>query len=322
MGKKHLTFEERFYIEKRITEGASVKEIAQGIGFHVSTIRRELKRNTDAEFGVYNNRRAETMRLERYQQGRSPAQSLIVGDMETFILGRLLLHDSPKVISGRLWRTDGIKLSKNTLYRWIDKQSLNGLPLHEHLPHAGKMYTKSGAKLMDIKISGRVSIAERPPIADQKIEVGHGEADTIFGKNQESFVLSVADKCTRWVAFRKLPNKQADTVNKAFRDITASTMIVFKTMTSDNGTEFAGHQEISAITGADFYFADPYSSWQRGLNEHINGLFRRFFPKGTDFNLVTDEEIARVEHIINTRPRAVLGFKTPNEVLLEHLMAA
>lgn len=102
MGKKHLTLEERFYIEKRITEGASAKEIAQGIGCHVSSIRRELKRNTDAEFGVYNNRRAQTMRLERYQQGRTAAQSLIVGDMETFILGRLLLHDSPKVISGRL----------------------------------------------------------------------------------------------------------------------------------------------------------------------------------------------------------------------------
>lgn len=225
-------------------------------------------------------------------------------------------------ISGRLLRTEGIKLSKNTIYRWIGAQREKGIPLHEHLPHAGRIYKKSGAKITDIKLSGRVSIAERPAIADQKIEVGHGEADTIFGKNQESFVLSVVDKCTRWVAFRKLPNKLADSVNKAFRDITASTMIVFKTMTSDNGTEFAGHKEISAITGADFYFADPYSSWQRGLNEHINGLFRRFFPKGTDFNLVTDEEIARVEHIINTRPRAVLGFKTPNEVLLEHLMAA
>lgn len=322
MGKSHLTLEERFYIEKRITEGASVQDIAQGIGFHVSSIRRELKRNTDADFGVYNNRRAETMRLERRRHGRLPAQSLIADKLEEIIIGRLLVHESPKVISGRLLRTEGIKLSKNTIYRWIGAQREKGIPLHKHLPHAGRIYKKSGAKITDIKISGRVSIAERPAIADQKIEVGHGEADTIFGKNQESFVLSVVDKCTRWVAFRKLPNKLADSVNKAFSDITASTMIVFKTMTSDNGTEFAGHKEISAITGADFYFADPYSSWQRGLNEHINGLFRRFFPKGTDFNLVTDEEIARVEHIINTRPRAVLGFKTPNEVLLEHLMAA
>ena len=321
MGKKHLTVEERFYIEKRLSEGASPKEIAQGIGFHVSTIRRELKRNTDPEFGVYNNRRAETLRQERYQQDRSPALSLIVGDLEAYIIHRLFLHDSPKVISGRLRLTDGIKLSKNTIYRWIYQEREKGIALYEQLPHAGKTYTKSGSKKTDIKIIGRVSIAERPAIADQKVEVGHAEADTIFGKNQESFLLTIADKCSRWFALRKLPNKQADTVVNAFRDIAASTLIEFKTITSDNGTEFAGHQEISAITGADFYFADPYSSWQRGLNEHINGLVRRFFPKGTDFNLVSDEEIARVEHIINTRPRAVLGFKTPNEVLLEHLMA-
>ena len=108
----------------------------------------------------------------------------------------------------------------------------------------------------------------------------------------------------------------------AFENVVATTLYEFKTLTSDNGTEFTNHTKISEITGADFYFANPYSSWERGLNEHTNGLIRRFFPKGTDFNNVSDEDIAKVEHILNTRGRASLGYKTPNEVFLEYLQAA
>ena len=121
---------------------------------------------------------------------------------------------------------------------------------------------------------------------------------------------------------RKLPNKCAETVAKAFKDIVNSTFYVFKTITSDNGTEFANHQQITHITGADFYFANPYSSWERGVNEHTNGLIRRFFPKGTDFNEVSDHEIAKVEHILNTRGRAIMDFRSPNEGFLEQLIAA
>jgi len=101
-----------------------------------------------------------------------------------------------------------------------------------------------------------------------------------------------------------------------------NTLYEFKTITSDNGTEFALHDEIAKVTGADFYFARPYRSWERGLNEHANGLIRPFYPKGTDFNQISDEEIAQLEHILNIKGRASLGYKSPNDVFLEHLFAA
>jgi IS30 family transposase len=144
----------------------------------------------------------------------------------------------------------------------------------------------------------------------------------VFGKNQESFLLTAVDKASKITIIRKLPDKRAETVVAAFREIIGSTLYEFKTLTSDNGGEFARHEQIASLTGADFYFARPYHSWERGLNEHTNGLIRRFYPKGTDFNQVSDKEIAKLEHTLNTRGRKSLGYKSPNDVFLEHLMAA
>ncbi len=126
----------------------------------------------------------------------------------------------------------------------------------------------------------------------------------------------------RMCCIRKMPNKQAKTVINTFMNVVGSTFFDFKTITSDNGTEFAGHEAISKITEADFYFARPYRSCDRGLNEHTNGLIRRFLPKGTDFNEVSDKEIAKIEHTLNTRRRASLNYRSPNHVFLEYLMAA
>ena len=122
--------------------------------------------------------------------------------------------------------------------------------------------------------------------------------------------------------FENLPIKQAHTVADAFVQIAESTLYDFKTLTSDHGPEFAMHKRIAEITGAKFYFANPYHSWERGLNEHANGLIRRFYPKLTDFNHVTDDDIAQLEHILNTRGRASLGYKAPNDLFLEKLRTA
>lgn len=245
----------------------------------------------------------------------------ITKDVESKIIDELIKGTSPDVISKRLKMKDGIQVSKNTIYRWINADRINGGKLYTYLPHAGKPYrAKSDGSAS--KIPGRIGIEHRPAIADDKTDPGHFELDTIFGKDQESFLLTGVDKAHKSVFIRKLPNKKAETVVKAFENVVATTLYLFKTLTSDNGTEFTNHAKISEITGADFYFANPYSSWERGLNEHTNGLIRRFFPKGTDFNNVSDEDIAKVEHILNTRGRASLGYKTPNEVFLEHLIAA
>ncbi|ALB21654.1 Transposase, IS30 family [Piscirickettsia salmonis] len=134
--------------------------------------------------------------------------------------------------------------------------------------------------------------------------------------------MPLVDKANKMCCIRKMPNKQAKTVINTFMNVVGSTFFDFKTITSDNGTEFAGHEAISKITEADFYFARPYRSCDRGLNEHTNGLIRRFLPKGTDFNEVSDKEIAKIEHTLNTRRRASLNYRSPNHVFLEYLMAA
>ena len=323
MSHKQLTPNDRYTINKLKDSGAVKAEIAKILGFHPSSVGREITRNTDPTFkGIYNHLVANNMLAER--RIKSKSRKLFKGiteDVEIKIIELLKLGSSPDVISKRLKMLDGTLVSKNTIYRFIQADKKRGGSLYKYLPHAGKPYKiKSDASAS--KIPGRVGIEHRPAIADAKTEPGHFELDTIFGKDQASFLLTGVDKAHKTVFIRKLANKKADTVVDAFRNVVATTFYEFKTLTSDNGTEFTNHAKISEITGADFYFANPYSSWERGLNEHTNGLIRRFFPKGTDFNNVSDEDIAKVEYILNSRGRASLGYKTPNEVFLEYLQAA
>ncbi|RSD28576.1 IS30 family transposase [Vibrio pectenicida] len=228
----------------------------------------------------------------------------------------------PDVISGELNLKHDIQISESTIYRYIQRDREQGGLLYQLLPHRGKPYKTHSGSGDRVNIKNRVGIENRPEIADEKTELGHFEIDTIFGAGQKSFLLTLVDKMSKSVVIRKLANKQANTVVEAFKDVHGSTFYDFKTLTSDNGSEFAAHEDIADITGSDFFFARPYHSWERGLNEHTNGLIRRFYPKGTDFNKVSEEEIAELEHILNTRGRASLGYRSPNDVFLEHLMAA
>ena len=323
MSHKQLTAKDRYFIQKRSEFGTSKYQIAQELGVSHTTISREIARNTDPTFkGIYNHLVANRMASARNNQSKCfKALSRIDGEIEAYILDRLAVHTSPKVISGELKLNKDLSISKNTIYRYIAMNRINGGKLYLNLPHRGKPY-KHKAGVSASKIIGRVGIEQRSPIADLKTEAGHFEADTIFGLGQESFLLTLVDKANKSVIIRKLANKCAETVVISMQDIMQRTFHEFKTITSDNGSEFSGHAQISAITGAAFYFANPYSSWERGLNEHTNGLIRRFFPKGTDFNKISDEDIARVEFILNSRGREALGFKTPNQVMLEQLMAS
>ena len=324
MSHKQLTPKDRFYIQKRLELNVSKSQIAKELCVAHSTILREVKRNLDPTFkGLYNHLIANKMLFERRLESRSRTKAIdaIADETKTYITTRLSVHTSPKVISGELKLNQDIVVSKNTIYRYIHLDRSNGGKLYLNLPHSGKPY-KQKSNASASKIIGRIGIEHRPLIANLKTEPGHFEADTIFGCGQESFLLTLVDKANKSVIIRKLPNNCAETVVDAMRDIMKTTFHTFKTITSDNGTEFAGHAKISEITGASFFFANPYSSWERGLNEHTNGLIRRFFPKGTDFNTISDEDIAKVEFILNSRGRESLGFKSPNQVMLEHLKAA
>jgi transposase, IS30 family len=324
MQGKHLTQKERFYIEKRRADGVNQASIARELELPRSTISRELRRNTDSDFnGVYSCRRAETLaRDRRHKPLPDNAFHHLEPQTQGFIRQALSTHTSPEVISGRLHLEFGISVSKNSLYRYIHQERQAGGDLYQKLPHRGKRYNYHTGQSPRGPIPNRVGIEHRPAEADLKQQPGHFEIDTIFGKDQKSFLLTVVDKAVKMVIIRKLSNKRAETVVAAFRDIVANTFCEFKTLTADNGSEFSQHEEITKITGASVYFARPYHSWERGLNEHTNGLIRRFYPKGTDFNQVTHRKIAALEHLLNTRGRKSLGYRSPNEVFLTHLQAA
>lgn len=323
MTYKHLNDKQRFYIEMRRTDGVSMNAIAKELNISHSSISREIKRNTDPMFkGIYSHLRATNIsKARRSKASNSRAFAMITEDILSHITNKISIHNSPEIISGELNLNNNIQISKNTIYRYLQFDRLNGGKIFKDLPHSGKPYRQTKSIDSNVKIIGRIGIEKRPSIADNKTEIGHTEIDTIFGKNQKSYLLTVVDKCSKFTIIRKLPDKCAETVVSAFKDIVSSTFTEFKTITSDNGLEFAFHKQISELTNSPFFFARPYRSCDRGLNEHTNGLIRRFFPKGTDFNLVSDEEVARVQFLLNSRGRKSLGFKSPNAVMLEYLQS-
>jgi IS30 family transposase len=182
----------------------------------------------------------------------------------------------------------------------------------------GKRKSRNGAKSKRGGIPERVDISERPAIADQKTEIGHWESDTMIGGNHLGFLVTYMDKASKFLVAGLAKNKTASEINrvteKIFQEIHPDKR---KTFTCDKVKEFCGHQELSEKLGADFYFATPYHSWERGLNEHTNGLLRQFFPKETNFKIVKPEEVERAVNLINNRPRKCLDYQTPNEVFYQ-----
>ena len=319
MAHKHLTHQERFYIEQRLAEGDSIPQIAETLGRHKTSLYRELKRNTDPSIGFYSYLRARSMVTERNHQTVRRVKRLDTLDQQTkqLIDNLLSLRMSPDQIAG-LFRTQfQLPISKQTLYRFVWADRSQGGQLYQHLRRRGKKLKNKS--FVSLPIQHKVNIAAREPIALLRQEAGHYEIDTMFGLDQESFLLTLVDIATKYTVIAKLDNKEAITVYNAIKRIMATTLLPFKSITSDNGSEFAKHREIAEETNIKWYFCDPYSSWQRGLNENTNGLIRDVYPKRTDFRLVADEELLAWQNNLNNRPRKTLNYATPTEAMVQHL---
>lgn len=323
MKYKQLAKSERYYIEQRKANNPfiSSRTLAKEMKRSHTTISRELQRNFDVGFGFYSGIRAETFAVERKHKVNLQTRKLpkVSEEINTFVFNSLQDRTSPEQICGRLKIDFGFKISHPTLYKHINEDKRNGGTLYLSLRHGKKKYRKKLNKENACAVANKKNIAKRPSVADEKREPGHWEIDTIFGLDQKSYLLTLTDKATKFEIVRKIANKEAATVVAEMEKIIAFTLLPFKTITSDNGTEFALHSTIETITGSEFYFADAYSSWQRGLNEHNNGLIRDFYPKKTDFRLVSDADIAKVEINLNNRPRKALGFKTPTEAMFQYV---
>lgn len=293
----------------------SQRQIAAALGVCQSTISRELKRNTDKN--GYRYEQAHALSTQRRH-----AVSATPRKMNLELISRIeaaLRTDqlSPEQISGRLKLTSNIEISHESIYLHIWKDKRRGGDLFKSLRRHGKKYNKRSAKHAGRGlIPNRVDITLRPAVVDEKSRVGDFEGDTIVGSHHRGAIVSIVDRKTKVVVLQLVPQAKAYETAMAMINRLSPIKSIVRTITTDNGKEFAQHQKVLQALKAQFFFAQPYHSWERGLNENTNGLVRLYFPKGTDFSKLDQQQVLAVEKKLNNRPRKTLGYRTPSEEFL------
>ena len=312
-----LTLKKRYQISALQKARFNQKEIAKKLLVHPSTISRELRRNSDKARG-YNAELAQ-VKSTKIQMQKKKRFSL-TKTIEKYIRAKLKLDWSPEQIAGRMKLDTGVSVVHETIYRYIYANKANGGKLYKSLRHKNKKYHK---RANDYKSRGtlidRVMIDKRPKIVEKKSRIGDLEIDTIIGKNHVGALVTVVDRKSKFALIKNVPSKEAKVVTQALIEMIQPIKAITNTITSDNGKEFAYHKEVAAAVDADFYFANPYHSWERGLNEHTNGLIRQYLPKKSTFTDVSKEQIIMIQNRLNHRPRKVLGYKTPYEVFFSEM---
>lgn len=299
-----------------LKDGHSMRTIASAIGKNASTVSRELSRNCDRRSGSYG---AGLAQRKKQTRKNSKAHAVVFTDeMKQYVKGLLMQKYSPEQIVGISERNGVPCVSHETIYRWIwmEKKTKAGM-LHTHLRNRGRRYRKRGsAKDSRGIIPARVDISQRPQQVEKRERLGDFEIDLIIGVGHKGALITMNDRATGLVYIRKVSGKGAEEVaEKAIETLRPLTPML-KTMTADNGKEFAAHQTIAKELELDFYFATPYHSWERGSNENLNGLIRQYVPKQTDITKLSETYITFVENEINNRPRKRFGFLSPNQVFL------
>jgi IS30 family transposase len=290
----------------------SQRKIALRMNRSASTLSREIKRNKTEE-GYYLPDQAH----EKMQKRRKNAKKRFNISLETLeeIKRRLRQYHSPEQIVGRMKKEGLASISHETLYQMVYSNYEELGEYKKYLRQKRKQRRRKGSKQERGIISGRVGIEKRPAIANEKIELGHWESDTVIGANHEGAIVTHVDKASKFLLASLIKSKTAEQVFQAtiklFSGLSSEQK---KTMTSDNGKEFSKHEDMARELGVSHYFANPYHSWERGLNEHTNGMLRQFFPKGTNFKIAKPEELQKAVDMLNNRPRKSLDYRTPFEV--------
>lgn len=312
-GYHHLTKEERCQIYALKKRGDSLSTIARELDVNKSTISREIKRNSGQK--GYRYRQANEKAIQRRQDSNN-AKHKMTPELTYKIEEKINLAWSPVQISGRLKKENaGVSVSHETIYKHIWANKRKGGMLYKKLRHSGKRYNKRGkGKVGRGCIQNRVDIDDRPSIVEKKSRLGDWELDTIIGKEQSGAIVSMVERSTKLTKLVKVNRRTADSIENALNKCLEPIKDFVFTLTADNGKEFANHQEVAKTLEAGFYFAKPYHSWQRGLNEHTNGLVRQYFPKSMSFAEISQDDLIEVEKLLNNRPRKVLEFMTPIEV--------
>lgn len=317
MSHKHLNYLKRCHILALWKAGFNQNQIAKEIGVHKSTVSREFNRNlvyvrTKLGSWQYKPDYAQHYANERRKAKRHYYK--FSKEVAGFVKEKLLEDWSPEQISGYAKRWKLFSISHERIYQFVLEDKGNGGELYKHLRHKNVKYRKRFSSSQRSKIRNRRMIDERPKIVDEKSRIGDWEIDTIIGKNQRQAILSIVERVSKYTILRKLEHRTSDLTKAAITNSLSSLIDKVYTITSDNGSEFAKHEEISQALNIDFYFAHPYSSWERGLNENTNGLVRQYIKKGTELIDITDPSLDIIASKLNNRPRKTLGYKTPKEV--------
>lgn len=311
----HLTFPEREILYRLLKERRPKAEIARVMGRSRSTIYREIERNTGG--CGYRPKQAQRKAEERRLRCRR-RRKMDHLKLKAKVTRLLKKAWSPDQIAGRLRRDfprhAEMRLSHQTIYTWIAQEAPELRPL---LRRGGRRRSRPETRG---RLIGCVGIEGRPKVVDGRSRFGDWEGDTVVSPGRRSGLVTMVDRKSGYTRIRKTSNlKSATTRHAACRSLQDLPDSLRRTMTLDNGKEFAEHEQLAESLELDIYFAKPYASWQRGTNEHTNGLLRQFFPKGTDFAQVSHYAVARAEKLLNERPRKRLDYRTPQEVLANRL---
>ena len=320
MSYGHFNIEEREIIAVRLAEGENPTQIARELRRHHSSVLAEIRRNsTDGE---YYPAHAQALADQRRRASKIPwkmESSKVVG----YVKDGLKHKWSPEQISNRIKKEHPkdktMRVSHQTIYDWIRNDEQHGKGYRVFLRQSGKKRRKRyGTSEKRGRIKGRVDIAERPKVVDEKKRAGDWEGDTVEGAKGSGYLTTLVDRKTRYLSLGFSKTKQASKVRRAMiRSFRRHGDLPCETITLDNGKEFAEHEQLGKSLDADVYFAKPYHSWERGLNENTNGQLRQYFPKGMDFSKITPYQLRKVEAEINNRPRKSLNYRTPSEVMWE-----
>lgn len=307
---EQLTQEERYQISALSALKESQAEIARQLGRSASTISRELRRNGTERYDGHKAQRTSDLRRRqaRKHHKRHP-------ELTEWINARVRELWSPEQIAGSMAGSGHPLVSHEWIYRHLARDQAAGGALYLNLRHKRRKYRRRyGSGKRSSRIPNRVGIEHRPAVVEKRSRTGDWEGDTVVGSGTAALV-TLVERRTGFIAIRKVERATAEMTAKAIISALGPLASLTKTLTLDNGTEFTDHEKVAEELGCKIYFARPYHSWERGTNENANGLIRQYFPKGTDFSMITDEEIHHVENQLNTRPRKRLGFRAPIELL-------
>ena len=318
MSYTHFTLNERKFLQELLSEGKSFRKIAEILGRNVSSVSREVKRNQSKQPKKKSNNkfryhawRAQTLYIIRR---RSHKQFRLNPGTEewNYITEKLELFWSPEEISER-WKLDNPDkaiFATSTIYRYVKSGRFEGISRKTHLRRRGKLMLPRNSNYNSIQPER--TIPEWPDVIRNRERFGDWEGDTVYGGVGKGLLITMVDRKSRFLCAALLPKREAELTRKTMVNMMKGLPV--KSISLDNGSEFADFRAVENDLKTEVYFAEPHKPWQRGTNENTNDILRFFFPKGFDFRSVSQDDVDFVVNLINNRPRKCLGWHTPAEI--------